>query len=318
MEIFDPPPFVKIFTSFLKIAILFVPLNLIEPLAEIPETAHCTNIDQARANIKNINFLVPQISFLLKIVLWNLFSSMLADMMVQMRRLTRIQFLFLYHSLALISFIAYMSSQAILFYYDTNLFWDLPIDCKEIMPKENSNSIFYFFVFKIMLFFFIMAISDFYPLKDGSFVAALVVVIVWKLDTALLGFPNENQRPNSPQEANESPERLINGIRERRVNNSQAARRCGARRRVQTRNQQRARRNGPPPAYEEIQQGAHTNVPEQSSQEHSPMEQEAPPAYEQVSQDGAPPPYEVADNNVMVIGIWYPRDNNQREEADRN
>ncbi|PIC41549.1 hypothetical protein B9Z55_008929 [Caenorhabditis nigoni] len=48
MEVFDAPSFVKVFTSFWKLAIPLVPLNLIQPMIEMSATANCTSVDQAR------------------------------------------------------------------------------------------------------------------------------------------------------------------------------------------------------------------------------------------------------------------------------
>ncbi|PIC19071.1 hypothetical protein B9Z55_024746 [Caenorhabditis nigoni] len=262
-----------------------------------------------------MNFIVPRIKVLLEIVLSNLLFSMCAYMMFRIGKLNRIAFRFLYHTSALVSFIVYVSSQVITLYYETDFFWDLPIDCKEIMPEKNLNSIFYFSVFKMMPIFFIMVFSGFYLLTDGSFAIVFFAVLLWKMTRGLPAFPNENERPND-QEENELRERLRN-VLINRVNNVRAAGRREARGRVQAQNQQRDWRNGPPPAYEEIQDEARTVVPEPSTQEHTLMDQEAPPAYEEVSRDGAPPPYEDDDNNVMVIGIWHPR-GNQREETEGN
>ncbi|CAO4385882.1 unnamed protein product [Caenorhabditis nigoni] len=316
MEAFDPPSLVKVFTSFLKIATLLVPLHLIRPLADIPATSNCANVDQVRVKMENMNFIVPHIKVLLEIVLSNLLFSMCAHMMFRIGRLRRSAFRFLYHTSALVSFIVYVSSQVITLYYETDLFWDLPIDCKEIMPEKSLNSIFYFSVFKMMPIFYIMVFSGFYLLTDGSFAIVFFAVLLWRMTRGLPAFPNENERQNDEEE-NELHERLRNAIINR-VNNVRAARRREARGRVQAQNQQQAWRNGPPPAYEEIQHEARTVVPEPSTQDHTLMDQEAPPAYEEVSRNGAPPPYEDADNNVMVIGIWHPRGNNQREETERD
>ncbi|CAO4368688.1 unnamed protein product [Caenorhabditis nigoni] len=58
MEVFDAPSFVKVFTSFWKLAIPLFPLNLIQTMVEMSATAKCTSVDQARVKIEKVNFLV--------------------------------------------------------------------------------------------------------------------------------------------------------------------------------------------------------------------------------------------------------------------